>query len=283
MYSARALSAFTFVISILLFASVKSFAAENVAIHTSYAFPYTVSDFQGCQMALAKAKSRALEKVCGTFISGGSSRFKNEEIDSLNLFFFEMVGGVVTAYDVIDRNISILYSDQETGNYKECRIDSSISVACDLGMRDSSFATDFPNNFSLNETLYRDGDDFQINLNPSSDMYVFVFQYSPYINNEDNVFLVYPNDIDKDNFINKGKELEIPSRENSHKYKLVAELPKGKSLAAEAIMAVALKKNAQFPKSMSVEKFHNLLSQIPLDQRREAMVSYEIIQREGND
>ena len=109
-------------------------------------------------------------------------------------------------------------------------------------------------------------------------MYLFVFQYSPYIENEDNVFLIYPNEIETDNFIPKSEGRTIPSKDFTDKYSFVAELPKGKELVAEAVMAVALKKVSQFPRFMTVDEFHSLLSKIPLGQRRESMISYEIIQ-----
>jgi hypothetical protein len=79
--------------------------AGVVSEKAQFSFPDTVSDFDGCSSALARARRNALEKVCGVTVSGGSGRFRSEDVDELSLFTFEEVGGRIVAATHIRKKV----------------------------------------------------------------------------------------------------------------------------------------------------------------------------------
>jgi hypothetical protein len=109
-------------------------------------------------------------------------------------------------------------------------------------------------------------------------MYVQVFNWRSAFN-KDNVVRIFPNDLDKDNFINKA--ITIPSKNSDAKYSLELdwEAPIGydKDFMNESIIVVASKKPIPWLSVYDINRFKEKLMEIPLSQRRVVQRPYVLI------
>lgn len=252
--------------------------AEELQESASYIYPETESDAQAKEIALARVKKKVLEKVCGTQITGGTGRFKSEGVDELSLFYFEMVGGRVSETRNVSRKINIVkQGDANEQCIKECIVAASVVVECDKGKRDPSFAPSFAQDVQINDSYLREGDEIIITLKAANDLYLTVFQYLPYERSEQKVFRIFPNDSQSVNLIKEGKALRIPDAKSEQRYKLVAQLPSKKEQVSEELMLVATRERVKFPDAMTLGDFQRILAEIPLNDRREAVLPYLIV------
>jgi hypothetical protein len=262
---------------LMLIFCVDSAFAEIVTLQEKFSFPDTVSDADGCGSALARARRQALEKVCGLQISGGSGRFRSNDVDDLSLFLFEEIGGRIVSAKTINKSVEYHKSNtQETASLKQCTVVAELGVECDKGSRDPAFAPNFLADVALNETNLREDEAMTISLKAADDMYVTVFQYLPYIQTGKNVFRIFPNELQPQDLVKKGNMLTIPDSGQERKYSHVAQLPKGKEHVVEELMVVATRKRVSFPEEKTLDSFQQILSEIPLNVRREAMIPYRI-------
>ncbi len=254
--------------------------AEIVSIQEKFSFPDTVSDADGCGAALARARRKALESVCGLQVSGGSGRFKNESIDELSLFLFEETGGRIVSAKTVSKTVEYHRgAAPESTALKQCIVSTEIEVKCDRGNRDPAFAPNFLADVTLNETSLREGEELTVSLTATDSMYVSVFQYLPYIKAGKNIFRIFPNERQPHDYIKKGDKLIIPNTGVDSDYVYVAQLPKNKDHVVEELMTVATRKRVSFPEEMTLDDFQRILSEIPLYERREVMIPYSISKR----
>jgi len=276
----------TFIIILLAFIGDAPAMAAKLMESASYSFTDAVSDREGCELALTRVKKKVLELVCGTQFSGGSARFHTEEQDEMSLFLFESVGGRVTNTEIYRKVVTTLNRTASLEDaVKQCSITAMVEVVCDQGRRDPSFAPSFVSEVQLNETVFRENDSMRIRLIAASEMYVNVFQYLPAEKGAENVLLVFPNLMQRDSFLKAGQELRIPDADTARGYRLAMRLPTGKEKAVEELMLVATKNRVAFPDSMTLGEFHRILAEIPLDDRREAIIPYFIAKKgkEGSE
>jgi hypothetical protein len=97
--------------------------------------------------------------------------------------------------------------------------------------------------------------------------------------NKDNVVKIYPNDLDKDNYITK--TITIPAKSSDAKYSLELDwdAPVGydKDYMNESIIVVASKKPIPWLSVYDVQRFKEKLMEIPLNQRRVVQRSYMLL------
>jgi hypothetical protein len=263
----------------LIWAPLASHALE-LQETASYVFPDTESDAHARDVTLARVKKKVLEAVCGTQITGGAGRFKSEGIDELSLFHFETVGGRISGSSIISSEMNAIGQgpgQTRTHGLKECHVIASITVECDRGKRDPSFAPSFASDVQMNGSYLREGEEMVISMKAASTLYVTALQYVPSEHSEQKVFKIFPNESQSGNQVKEGQDLKIPDSKSGHKYKLVAQLPEKLEQAAEELMLVATKEQVKFPDIMSLGDFQKILSEIPLNDRREAMLPYLIV------
>ena len=197
-----------FTIVLLLFCNLSY--AERVTAKGDHRYFGDTSDDDACEHALRKAKSKALEKVLGQTISSEELE-KCSTVDGKtncerNQFFLSSFGGVLTKTEEISREIK----NVKVGNSKDanmCLIEIKTDVKKTIQKLDPSF--DF--NVKLNEYNFRDGDNLIIDVELNKPMYLTVFQILPYEKKDYQVHKIFPNELDKDNFI-EGKNLKLPRK-----------------------------------------------------------------------
>jgi len=121
----------------------------------------------------------------------------------------------------------------------------------------------------LNRSSFRAGDALVINLTPATPMYVSVFNWRPAFN-RDNVVRLFPNEIEKNNFIRNAVRLPSISAEKNYSFELEWLAPAGedKDSMSEWVIVVATKKPMPWLAVYDMQRFKEKLLEIPADQRR---------------
>ena len=179
---------------------------------------------------------------------------------------------------ITGKYVKTLYRNGVAGEcIKECSVTAVVEVECDKGKRDPSFAPSFLSDIRLNENVLRGGEGMIVYVKAESDMFITVFQYLPHLPDDEKVYRVFPNKMQSGGYLKQSESLMIPDDKLVQRYRLVADLPKGKERVVEELMVVATRTNIPFPEKMELATFQRILSEIPLNERREAMLPYEIV------
>ena len=224
-------------ILIFFFITASAFA-EVVETEGSYTYAGDISRNEGCSLAKERAKLKALEKVLGQTIS--SEEMENcSEVDGKtncerNQFFLSSFNGDLTSIRQLKRDIQT----EKLSNGEEiyiCKIKIRAKVTKTTKTLDSSF--DF--NVKLNEKNFRDGEELKIDIELNKPFYLTVFQILPYEKKDYQVYKLFPNELEKDNFLN-GNSFSLPQ---NAKYQIYFPNVSNKNSVDEYLVFIASQKN----------------------------------------
>ena len=224
-------------ILIFFFITLSAFA-EIVETEGSYTYAGDISRNEGCSLAKERAKLKALEKVLGQTIS--SEEMENcSEVDGKtncerNQFFLSSFNGDLTSIRQLKRDIQT----EKLSNGEEiyiCKIKIRAKVTKTTKTLDSSF--DF--NVKLNEKNFRDGEELKIDIELNKPFYLTVFQILPYEKKDYQVYKLFPNELEQDNFIN-GNSFSLPQ---NAKYQIYFPNVSNKNSVDEYLVFIASQKN----------------------------------------
>lgn len=224
-------------ILIFFFITLSAFA-EVVETEGSYTYAGDISRNEGCSLAKERAKLKALEKVLGQTIS--SEEMENcSEVDGKtncerNQFFLSSFNGDLTSIRQLKRDIQT----EKLSNGEEiyiCKIKIRAKVTKTTKTLDSSF--DF--NVKLNEKNFRDGEELKIDIELNKPFYLTVFQILPYEKKDYQVYKLFPNELEQDNFIN-GNSFSLPQ---NAKYQIYFPNVSNKNSVDEYLVFIASQKN----------------------------------------
>jgi hypothetical protein len=248
--------------------------AETV-YQESYVYGGHVSPQEGCKLAEQAIKREAVAQQCGSLMRGGAVRFKSESVDDLFRLHFETTGGRVTQFD--SRVIHPAEAVVETNTLLFCcTVEAKVSVQCDQGQRDPAFIPTPESQVKLNETAFREGETMQLSIQMPADLpglaYASVVQLLPYLEEEQRVWRLYPNPYQPSQALHANDQITLPNAA----YSLETSLPKGRKSVEEVLMVVFSRKPISFPETMTIEQFHRVLAELPLNERREMVLAYRI-------
>lgn len=240
----------------------------------SYIYSGRMSAEDGCKLAEQALKRQAVAKQCGSLMSGGSVRFKSESADDLFRLHFETTGGRVVGFERINLK-NEPFTEFEALSAR-CTLQAKVAVQCDQGRRDPAFIPTPESQVKLNETAFRSGETMkiaiQIPANLTGQVYVAIVQLLPYWEDEKRVWLLYPNTYQQSAPLSADNTLRLPNAA----YSLDLSLPKARKSVEEALMVVFSRKPMSLPDTMTIEQFHRVLAETPLNERREVVVGYRI-------
>ena len=224
-------------ILIIFFVTLSAFA-DVVETEGSYTYAGDISRNEGCSLAKERAKLKALEKVLGQTIS--SEEMENcSEVDGKtncerNQFFLSSFNGDLTSIRQLKRDIQT----EKLSNGEEiyiCKIKIRAKVTKTTKTLDSSF--DF--NVKLNEKNFRDGEELKIDIELNKPFYLTVFQILPYEKKDYQVYKLFPNELEQDNFLN-GNSFSLPQ---NAKYQIYFPNVSNKNSVDEYLVFIASQKN----------------------------------------
>ena len=196
-------------------------------------------------------------------------------------FFKTTVSGVITEEKELVPSSPKNFD--ENGESFDLAMEYRFYVEPVTGRRDLEYQVDA----SLVSDMLKEGEDLVIQVTPTIDSYVYVFNLMA----DNNALLMFPNDYMQDNFIRGGEVLTIPDpsiREHISFY--VGTLP-GQSLTSESIYVICAKQRVDIAERLPRigEKMHTFsskdgsfielqkwLTSIPLDKRTEKVMIYHV-------
>ena len=226
---------------ILLFFIIFSASAQVVVTEGSYTYTEEISTKEACYLAKEKAKLKALEKVLGQTIS--SDEMENcKSVDGktnceINQFFLSSFNGEITDLKLLNRKIS---SEKISSgeDISICKIKIRANVKKNTNILDSSY--DF--NVKLNEKNFKVGEELKIEVTINKPIYLSIFQVLPYEEKDYQVYKLFPNDLENDNYI-KNSNFNLPQ---NAKYQIYFPNISNKNSVDEYLVFIASKKDIKW-------------------------------------
>jgi hypothetical protein len=249
--------------------------AIPIDVKADFYFGPDISRNQACDNARESARSKAIAMVTGEKISFDqqlqcfhtSQRGEGRQCE-MNQNSSVLVEGRISKSETISETVKTVPGAQV------CSVLMVVDVAPPSVESDPGFDLQL----ELNRSNFRQGDSLSMRLSPSAPMYIYIFNWRSAFNKE-NVIKIYPNDLDKDNYINK--TITIPAKHSDAKYSLELdwEAPTGydKDFMNESIIVVASKKPMPWLSVYDLNRFKEKLLEIPLNQRRVLQRAYLLI------
>lgn len=231
--------------------------------------------------ALERARSNAVETACGVQIQSESfvqdSVLKSDFVHSLSY-------GNIVSEKVISWEHEIYQKSKDQPPQFSYIVTLRADIQKEGGSPDPSYFADL----KLNKQTYHSGDEMHMSVKVSKPSYINVLNFTA----DNKVVLLFPNQLRKDNYLEKGKTYQIPSakdREGVLKLQ-VTNLP-GHKRDTEYIKVIAttsplnlldmLSAEGQYgimdTVKMAAAELARLVVRIPLKNRAEKTVSYQIV------
>ena len=226
---------------------------------------------EGCLLVERQMKRDAIEKQCGSDFQASSLRIKSNTEDSLSKLYLEMLSGYVTGFN---KTHTTLDTSQDANKF-ECTIRAEVSVSCQTGARDPKHQ---PISARLNKMIYIEGDDVTIKIEPAPhDRYISIVQIITRANGKKEVWRVFPNEYNNNQFIPIDEGVTFPNG-----YNLMTKLIDDREMSEESLMIITTKHPPAVIKTKSsIEEFYAWLSKISLNNRREVILPYKVINTGG--
>jgi len=192
--------------------------------------------------AIDDALSKAMEKSGIEVYYGFQEVLSSHGTEAHNFIssYLNVWSHGIVDFRVVDKSFTI----SETGGVK-CKVKLKGKIFL-KGRPDPKFEIRLDlkgENLGLNKSIYKEGDELEINFWTTRDAYIHLLA----IDEDLNVTLLYPNKFTKSNFLKAGEVFNFPkSLPESKSLVLKTFLPKGKKEAVELIHIIATKKEPLF-------------------------------------
>ena len=226
---------------LIIFFVIFSASAEVVVTEAKYRYLGNISEDEACALAKERAKLKALEKVLGQTISSDEME-SCSEVDGKtscerNQFFLSSFNGDITGLKQIDKEVTTEKTSSGE-KFSICKIKIKANVKRSTTTLDANF--DF--NVKLNQKNFRDGEELKIDIELNEPFYLTVFQVLPYEKKDYQVYKLFPNELEKDNFI-KDNSFNLPQKA---KYEIYFPNISNKNSVDEYLVFVASEKDIKW-------------------------------------
>ena len=273
-----------FICILFIFISSSLFAQDNEkwVTCTGDAAIQNISSEEAKILALRNARINAIEKVCGVSMQAETMvkdfQLAGDFIHSISY------GQIVEEKDKRWDTISMPANDPNDPPVLIYKVTMQAKVVSREEKPDPSFKI----NLKLNRTTFQSGDEVVFKIKATQDCYLTILN----IGADDTVRILFPNFLEKNNFIKKAATIQVPGKtfqKTGNSYITVRTLP-GSKKNSEVVKVIATKQRIDFidemdlsnafspigtPK-MALTKLARWLSQIPVSERAEASAVYTV-------
>ena len=248
-------------------------AAEISAARAEYLFGPETAPKDACELAIAKARSRALANVMGEFISSeellscqGATGKRSDYGCDLNQITWSQIEGEIRR--TLKENTRVEVREGASA----CIADVEVEIVIPKEKPDPNFQL----RADFGQTVFRVGDRFNLDIELSQPGYFAVFNWLPH--DSHSVVRVIPNTDDP-------AQSTVQLRQNRSKalkesYSLVASWADSytgrRKFYDEYLIVVATKKPQRWMSQYSLDDFKALLQQIPITERRLVKKGYQL-------
>jgi hypothetical protein len=235
--------------------------------------------------ALNRARAAAIEEACGIRLQAETFV---KDMKLMADFVHAVSYGNIVSEEILKWEVDTIQKSQRAPPALAYRVTLKARVIKEKGDPDPAYAV----KARLNKTVYQSGDEMVITIAATKPSYITVLNFSA----DDRVILLFPNMIRRDNHIEANREYQIPTaqeRDGVLKFR-VSNLP-GHSRDAEFIKVIAtrtpvnlldqLSLKGQFgiadTVSMAFTELARFIASVPIRDRAEDTVSYQIFSRGG--
>lgn len=259
---------------ILLLLSINSASATDEEGNGVYYFGPETSESKACQAALEAAKLDALRKVGGERFSQDETMMCSENDKTadaasqclVNKLTWSQVGGDIQSMSIVQQAVT-----DELGK-RRCEVSIHAKVMVLPGSNNPALDSDV----SLNQSVYRPGEDLTVQVKPQQSVYLTVFNWIPYEKNTQQVNKLFPNNGETNNHISH--KLILPYRSFDHwQVALPESVPMNRKVLDEYVMVVVSTMPMVWQEHYSFDEFRNKLAELPVDQVRLFKRGFEIV------
>ncbi len=249
-------------------------AAHAVVLDTQgeYHFGPDTSRNQACHLAAERAKLNALSLVVGEQISAEEKLTCQQSTGGASTASCEMNKNT---WVFLDGHIRTAEKVSETVKVVDGASVCKVTMVVDIDNPKAKTNPYFDIKVSLNKKNYREGEPIEIELQPSSPMYITLFAWYPHLDGE-NMSQLFPNQFDSNNYITE--YTRIPSHKAKQPYALESfwqpSYPNSKDVVDEWLIVVGTQKPVAWQASYSLKSFKEKLLEIPLNERRVVRKNY---------
>lgn len=235
--------------------------------------------------AVELARLNALEKM-QVFIQAQQHLLRSDSPDEKLDAFVESIRSTVKARIVAEDTLQWEQSFTADG-LPVYRVKLRIKAVPEKGEPDPGFLL----NLQLNRHIFRPGDEMVIQVQPTRDCYLYLFN----LVSGDSLFLIFPNDLFRDNFIQAGERFIFPPPEYQRHLALEVKSSGQRTTSRELLLAIAttrkipfqdirrdtLSSLAYFPRLRSaLLALNRWLLNFNLHERTEESIVYQVIPQE---
>ncbi len=255
-------------------------SAKEVQATGEFLFGPQLSREFACKAAGKRAVDAAIRRVNGEAVSSEgqyacreNSGTKNDDYQCvLNQSTWSQIDGEV-------RNIVIQKETvTEVPGASLCTVSLTADVVTSTSRPDPSF------NFSyeVNQSTFKDGEKMRFVIKTSTNMYLSIFSYLPYMEGNQQVTRIFPNIYDKDAKVSE--KIVIPGQNSPYELQVnwLDDGNKDKKIQDEHFMIIATKDPIKWLDDYSIEKFKSVLREIPADKIRKAQGSYIVLKEKSH-
>jgi hypothetical protein len=192
--------------------------------------------FQMRTQALNNARSYALYKA-GVFVKSSGISLMSESstgsVDFYSKFAESSSRGLILEEKILSESNPVRIKSGATGEF-QMEIEIQALVAVQEGVPDEGFEV----TLEPDREAYQEQEAVRLRITSSRDGYLTLFNIF-----NDSLVVLFPNAMEKDNFVFAGKEKTFPSNAN---YQLELEVPSGKEESVESFLVIVTKDKNPF-------------------------------------
>lgn len=191
---------------------------------------------EAIEKATNEARQKAIQKAVGVQVMSSQLMIEDTRLSSFSRYIATASYG-----KTIDETVSVEQFKSGEDRFgipvNTYRVKLQCRVIEEKGIPDPGFVI----TININKMLFKEGDIIQMEVTPSRDCYLTIFNV---YEAEDKVIIIFPNEFDENSLCMAGKMRKIPGPESG--ISLKAFLPEGKSRSSELLWVLATKKPMDF-------------------------------------
>ena len=176
-----------------------------------------ISRKEGCALAKERAKLKALEVVLSFSINSeeieNCSQVDGKTSCERNQFYLSTFNGDITGV----RQLKKEFIPQKIENSDEEVFICKIKIEADVTESKHNLDASFDFNVKLNQKNFRESEKLKIDIEINKPLYFTIFQFLPYEEKDFQVHKLFPNELEKNNFI-ETNSFSLPVNANYNIY-----------------------------------------------------------------